>query len=86
MFYESQGTSVLDSQLQKIEAKEVKYLKGTFMQGQKAIKVYRGMSLPEKAIDFYKKVQKTQDEFQFNGYLSTTVDKSLASEFAFLNV
>ena len=47
------------------------------------IKTYRGLSLPPDAIQFYRDRQNDQEYFTFNGFTSTSVNKGIATDFAF---
>ena len=47
------------------------------------MKLYRGLSLPKDALQFYEDRQKDQEWFAFNGFTSTSVDRKKASVFAF---
>ena len=46
------------------------------------IKVFRGLALPDSAIDVYKEYKKSKKRFHFNGFTSTTTLKSEAMKFA----
>ena len=75
--------SKLNQNLKNIPA--VKYpilLKGTGWENKNLMKLYRGLSLPPKAVDYYKQKQINKGSFLFNGFTSTTLDKKVAIGFA----
>ena len=39
----------------------------------KTIKVFRGLGIPPKAIEFYRKAMQTGETFEFNGFTSTSL-------------
>ena len=46
------------------------------------IKVFRGLAIPPKAIEFYRKKIQTGEKFEFNGFTSTSLELSVAKKFA----
>ena len=49
------------------------------------MKVFRGLTLPEDAIQYYRERQKDKKGFRFNGFTSTSLNKQIAIEFATQN-
>lgn len=82
--YEDEDSN-LDKKLEKIEAVKRKELKETGYKYIEMMKLYRGLTLPEDAIQFYHKKQEDRGVFRFNGFTSTTVNKQIAIQFATQN-
>ena len=57
-------------------------LKETYRRDKKHCRLYRGLSLPPKAIEFYKEKQKDQYGFKFTAFTSASLDKGIAIGFA----
>ena len=49
---------------------------------EKYCRLYRGLSLPPKAIEYYKEKQKDQKYFKFTAFTSASLDKGIAIGFA----
>ena len=47
------------------------------------VTLYRGLGLPEKAIQVYHAYLKSDDTFQFTGFTSTSYDGQIAMKFAY---
>ena len=45
--------------------------------------LYRGLGLPAKAIEHYKKFLESQKEFAFTAFTSTSANREVAVEFAY---
>ena len=75
--------SKLNQNLKKIPTdKYPELLKGTYCEDWNMMKLYRGLSLPPKAVDYYKQKQVDKGSFRFNGFTSTTLNKKVAIGFA----
>ena len=48
----------------------------------KTMKLFRGLGLPKSAIEIYSKMKDSEERFEFNGFISTSVFKSVAKKFA----
>ena len=46
--------------------------------------LYRGLGLPEEAIKTYREFLKTEERFHFTSFMSTSTDKNIALEFAYM--
>lgn len=77
------GESKLVQKIKTIEAIPRPELDDTMYKGVNMLKLYRGLSLPPDAIKYYEERQKDQGMFTFNGFTSTSTDKSVAVDFAF---
>ena len=65
----------------EIHTGEKKYSDGTF----KIMTLYRGLGLPQSAIDYYIQLIGTNTQIIFNGFTSTSVDRNVAIGFAIDN-
>ena len=63
--------------------KEVMEKMATGKKWEKRITLYRGLGLPEKAIQVYHAYRESGDDFFFTGFTSTSSDKETAMKFAY---